>query len=213
MKTDFYVYLISRPDGRPCYVGKGRGNRFRYHENHTHNKHLASIYKNAAAAGLKMGISFLHADLSSDEAFRLEANEIAKIGRLSNGGPLVNMSDGGDGSSGWKATPQTKARMSLAQKGNKHALGLVRSDETRAKMSLAQSTRPRTKGHTHSPETKAKISAAQKGRTLSPEMKKRISETLLGVPLTKEHKTNIGNAQRGKTKPRKAKHQILTQCL
>ena len=73
-------------------------------------------------------------------------------------------------------SPETRARMSEAQKGKKH------SPETRAKISEAR------KGKKHSPESRAKISEAKKGERNPNYGKKHSSET----------RAKISEAQKGK---------------
>ena len=74
----FYVYLISRHDGTPCYVGKGKGNRWRLHAKKSHNKHLAQSYE---SAGGELPIRKIVDFVSELEAFELEKFLIAEIGR------------------------------------------------------------------------------------------------------------------------------------
>ncbi|MBU9147563.1 hypothetical protein KTD26_34560, partial [Burkholderia multivorans] len=77
---------------------------------------------------------------------------IAAIGRERNGGPLVNLTDGGEGQVGWIPSELTRARIRAANTGRKV------SDETRAKMSAAR------KGKKKSPEHAAKIGQSRKGK-------------------------------------------------
>lgn len=71
-------------------------------------------------------------------------------------------------------TPETKAKLSAANKGKKH------SPESRAKMSAAR------KGFALSPEHVAKLSAANKGKKASPETRAKLSEI---------HKLRLGNPE------------------
>lgn len=119
-RSDFYVYAIFRQNGEPCYVGKGRGGRWKDHVRRSCNRHLASIY--AKACG-DLPIVKVREGLTDAEAMETEVALIAAIGR-GNIGPLVNQTDGGDGAS-----------------------GAIRSDETRAKMSVALSRHKKTAEH------------------------------------------------------------------
>ncbi len=60
----------------------------------------------------------------------------------------------------WKLSPETRARMSIAQRGNKKSLGLKQSAESRRKRSLA------LKGRVFSEEHRARIAAAKRGKKL-----------------------------------------------
>ncbi len=142
-----YVYVIFRPDGTPCYVGKGKGNRWAMHAlgyPTTTNRHLSAIY---AQAGGDLPVVKVREDLSDSEAIKIEIALIAAIGREAHGGPLVNFTDGGDGVTGWKQSEETKRRRSEKMKGNHLRVGYE----------------PWMKGKTHSPEIRAQISAKKKG--------------------------------------------------
>ncbi len=87
----FYVYVLFRPNGTPCYVGKGKDDRW-LRMRRRHNKHLSGIIK---AAGGEIPSVKVRDGLSEHEAFDIEIALIAAIGREANGGPLVNLTDGG----------------------------------------------------------------------------------------------------------------------
>ena len=70
---------------------------------------------------------------------------------------------------------ETRAKLSLALKGNKNCLGQRPNAETRAKMSASRRGQKHTLGHRHSPETRAKMSAAHRARP----------------PFTEEHRENL----------------------
>lgn len=59
----------------------------------------------------------------------------------------LNLTDGGDGSAGYKHTPETLAKLSAAKKGKKYTLGMKYSTETRAKMSAAKKGIPSPNAH------------------------------------------------------------------
>lgn len=61
------------------------------------------------------------------------------------------------------ASPETRAKMSAAGKGNKKALGSRHSPEVRAKKSAAMMGNQNMLGYKHTPEARAKITAALKG--------------------------------------------------
>ena len=92
----FYVYIAFRLDGSPCYVGKGKGKRYLSHLRRSHNPWLRRI---VAKAGGAIPIVVIRSGLSEPEAFEIEVALIRAIGRKGSG-PLVNMTDGGEGVAG-----------------------------------------------------------------------------------------------------------------
>jgi hypothetical protein len=102
----FYVYVAFRPwDGSPCYVGKGKGNRWRRHFRTSPNRNLANIIKKA---GGTIPTVVIRRGLFEEEAFEIERAFIKAIGRKAHGGPLVNLTDGGDGPSGARHSDEVK---------------------------------------------------------------------------------------------------------
>jgi hypothetical protein len=81
----------------PCYVGKGKGDRWTRHESRKihDNSHLRSIVNQAREAGKELPKIKFAEGLTEQEAFDLEKLLIAVIGREHLGGPLVNLTDGG----------------------------------------------------------------------------------------------------------------------
>lgn len=150
----FYVYLLFRLDGRPCYVGKGKGMRWRHHGKYGRNRHLLNIIKAARAEGRELHRVKVRENMSEPEAFLLERELIAFYGREDiDTGILVNLTDGGDGVAGYKATSETRAKLVL-----KRRLRPPMSQDTRAKISASSTGRKKT------PEQRASLSAAQKGK-------------------------------------------------
>jgi hypothetical protein len=103
---DFYAYLWLREDYTPYYAGKGKGDRGFSKENHKLNppedKSLIII--------LPM--------ISEEEALEYERRMIAFWGRKDLGtGCLRNFTDGGDGMSGYKVSPETLLKKSFSMKG------------------------------------------------------------------------------------------------
>ena len=103
----FYTYAYLREDRTPYYIGKGNGRR---------------IYENkgrpCGKPNDKSRIIFLKQNLTEEEAFRHEIYMIAVFGRKDLGiGILHNKTDGGEGTSGWVASEETKRKQSRAMKG------------------------------------------------------------------------------------------------
>ncbi|MEJ5079775.1 NUMOD3 domain-containing DNA-binding protein [Ochrobactrum sp. MYb379] len=173
---EYYTYLWRDAGGVPFYVGKGKGKRAW----HTYKRSVAfkEVYARGGCA-VEIVDWFIH----EAEAHAYEMVLIERYGRRDIGsGTLVNLTDGGDGSSGLSKV--VRAKIGAANRGNKYALGLVRSVETRARISkskLGQKTRL--------------------GASLSEDTRKKISESLRGRPLTEDHRIKLSAISRGKPKP------------
>jgi hypothetical protein len=191
----FYVYVFFRPwNGIPCYVGKGSGRRATRPSRRL-NPHLERIIEKAAGASLPVVI--VRAGITEAEAFETEIALIKAIGR-GHRGPLANLTDGGEGTSGWIAPPDFCAKVSVRLKGHKFNLGRKQSSEEIEKRRKAITGRKR------SPESKERMRIAQLGNkkgighTVSPEAKAATSVRFKGVPLTLEHCEKLRQAKLGK---------------
>lgn len=216
----FYVYIIFRLNGIPCYVGKScRKHRWLYHAKKSHNPHLQNIINKS---GGELPVIKTREGLPDSEACETEKALIAAIGRNINGGPLVNMTDGGDGLAGHRKSEETKAKLrtSLAKPevrkgmserslGNTIRRGSVASDETREKLRLShlghvQSAEHREKigaahkgtKHTFSAEGRARSFAANFGIKKSDAARAKMSASKIGRALTQDHKDKIGAASK-----------------
>lgn len=196
-RRDFYVYAIFRPGGDVCYIGKGHGGRWQQHVKRSCNRRLSRIY---AKAGGDLPVIKVREGLTEKEAFETEGQLIAAIGRADLGsGPLVNLTDGGEGTVGWIAPEDVRAKMSMARRGKKltgqnllnvRACLIARNanEEHRARISAGLI------GRKKSPEHVAKISAAQRGKKKwSPEARAEMSVTRRGrkCPWSPETRTKM----------------------
>jgi len=182
MLTEYYVYMYLREDGTPYYVGKGKKNR-------------AYTTRKRVNVPSKDRIVFPYTNLTEEDAFKYEKDLIAKYGRKDIGtGILRNLTDGGDGASGYIQTPEAKEKLRLVHIGKKKSpesmektrlanLGKKRSPEIIEKMRLANL------GRKHTPETKEKMRLSKLGKKRSPESieKTRLANTgRKHTPETKE---------------------------
>jgi hypothetical protein len=114
----YYVYLHIKEDtGEPFYVGKGCGKR-------CYDKNQRSDWWKRTAVLHGFDVIFLEEGLQEDTSLIMEKYWISRIGRKDlQLGPLVNMTDGGDGVSGgsWKLTNEQRANIGRASKGRKHS--------------------------------------------------------------------------------------------
>ena len=128
----FYTYAYLREDRTPYYIGKGSGYRI------THPT------RNIPKPPTKDRIIFLKKNLNEEEAFKHEIYMIAIFGRRNNGtGILRNLTDGGEGNSGYVPTKETRNKISISNKGkiawNK---GIPRTEETKQKQSESMKGKP-----------------------------------------------------------------------
>jgi hypothetical protein len=151
-----YVYLLFRLDGTPLYLGKGKGNRWLMHfrQGIKHpNHHLRRIIVAAQAQGKELPVIKIRENLTDAQALELERIFIAAIGREANGGPLVNLTDGGDGPSGYRFTPEQRAAHGAKRKNRKL------TPEWRAAISVSMKNNPKVIANA------PKAGAASKGKT------------------------------------------------
>ena len=187
----FYTYAYLREDKTPYYIGKGTGDRI-YSTNRRNNPPKD-----------KSRIIFLKQNLTEEEAFRHEIYMIAVFGRKDLGtGILHNLTDGGDGASGYVFSEETKRKQSEAHKGNTTWLGKTHSEETKRKMSDTR------KGKTHSEETKRKQSEAKKGKTFSEESKRKMSEAQKGKSLSEETRRKMSETRKGKIPSKETRRKL-----
>jgi hypothetical protein len=130
MDNSFYTYAYLRKDGTPYYIGKGKGYRA-FHKKKREIK-VPPVER----------ILFLKRNLTEEEAFKHEIYMIALYGRKDLGtGILRNVTDGGEGTSGWKATPEFREKRRQAMLGRKQTPESI--EKTRQKV-LGIKRRPET---------------------------------------------------------------------
>jgi hypothetical protein len=151
----FYTYLWLREDGTPYYVGKGKGDRAFISDGH--NIHRP-----------KTSDRIIVQDFESEEdAFEAEKFLISYYGRTDLGtGCLRNLTDGGEGTSGYKHSEEGLKRLCGKTPWNKGMKGKYKcarfSEETRKRMSESR------KGTHPTEETKKKISSTLRRLGLQP---------------------------------------------
>jgi hypothetical protein len=212
VKSNFYVYFLRRPDKedplvpglwQPFYVGKGHGKRVNSHRKEAENllkdsnSYNPNVIKNSIIHKLwNQDFDFIEevviANISEEDSFYYEMEAITAYGRIDLGtGCLANLTNGGEGSSGYLHTEEALEKMSIAQKirlknpednpfYNKHhdeetkqvmstlKLGIPLTEEHKQNL---RGPRPNSSGENHwaygktpSEETRRKQSVAMKGK-------------------------------------------------
>lgn len=136
-KPGYYEFTDFSLDFEPIYIGKGKGLRPTKHYTlyKSNNNRFYSKMKSIVDGGLKSEFILLKENLTESEAFECEKNLIKLIGRIENGGTLTNLTDGGEGQSGFKFSEETKKKMSDIRLGKK--IGPM-SDEVKLKISISK---------------------------------------------------------------------------
>lgn len=153
--ADFYVYVHRRSDsGMPFYVGKGKGARANV------TQHRNAYWRNVASKAGGWRAEIVLGNIEEEMAHLAEMELISKYRAM--GIPLTNLTDGGEGMSGYKPSAETLAKRAEKQRGQRRPTvsaklkGRPKSHEHRAKLSEAR------KGIPLSAEVRANMSAAQR---------------------------------------------------
>jgi hypothetical protein len=207
-RSDFYVYLHRRAtDGRVFYVGKGTGPRAWVWQNR--NPYWSNTKKKH---GLEVEIALC--DLTEGQAFFHEMRLIEELRSL--GEPITNLTDGGEGMSGYVYTEEHRAKISESQKCRVRSeeeiekwrnsrSGYTHSQETRKKISSSLSGSLRG---TVAQEVRDKISASNTGKTHSAETRAKISAAKSGIPRCKDATARAAISNTGKKRSEETKRKI-----
>lgn len=161
MENVFYVYLHRRKtDNKVFYVGKGKGNRYS-------SRHGRSEWWKRTVDKHGFEAEIVFDNLSEEESFECEKNTILEFRYF--GHPLVNMTDGGEGSSGCKQSADTLAKRSSKLRGKKRT-----------------------------PEQCKKISDSLKGRKLSPSVIEGMVKRRTGSKRSLESIQKAADSNKGK---------------
>ena len=171
----YYVYEHWRLDRDECfYVGKGRGGRA--YSIKDRNRHHKAIVTKLNRTGSAFEVRMVAIGLSEEEAFALERDRI-KFWREANV-DLTNLTDGGEGISGFRHTEETRKTLSEKNKGKPAAFkGRKHSEKTKAILSALGKKRGAPKLND---EQKAKVAVWHRGKKRSQETCRKIAEKAKG---------------------------------
>ena len=226
---DYYVYawLDTRKKGKfkyrginhtfdhePYYIGKGRDRRCRHHLYSNRNlKKYNRSKKILEETGFDPKIVILKSGMSSDEAFSFEKKVIKAIGREINEGSLTNLTDGGDGGSGYKHTEKHKRKISKILKGRKHSWGdkISKSLTGKAKTESHKNNLWKTRDRVMPEKVRTKIKKTMKSRVKNGEVfteshRKKISKSVSG---SKHPMYGLSHKQETKNKMSETRKKIM----
>lgn len=206
----FYVYKITNLVNGKLYIGKTNNINNRWNS-HCSEANLCRKRYPLYLAMKKYGVENFKIEMletleNEEKCFQRETYwiEFFKTNIVKYGHDFgYNLSDGGEGPSGHKDTPEQKKRKSIRQTGNNNNFyGKTHSKESRKRISDAR------KGKSISDDAKKKISEKLRGKPKSEETKKRMSDAFTGRRYTQKQRENMGKSKRGKPnyKKRGSKH-------
>jgi NUMOD3 motif len=143
LPKDFYVYEHRKATtGEVFYIGKGKNGRAWIATNR--KRHWLNIAKKHGVV-----VRIIKDGLQEWFAHELERDLIALHGRMDCGlGPLVNVTDGGEGSSGVIVSDETRRKMSEAFSGTKHPMyGKPMPQSVKDKIAASRNGKPLTEAH------------------------------------------------------------------
>ena len=193
-----FVYRHIRLDnGNPFYIGIGKS------ESRAYSTKGRSKFWQRIVDKFGYEVEILFHDLDYEQAKLKEQEFISLYGRTNTcNGLLCNLTDGGEGSLGYKPTEEALLKISNASKGRiksseqiekwKKNMDFSKSDETKEKIRQSLLNKP------HTEERKANQSKAHLGKKLSDETKLKLSNYWKGKkkqPVSEETKKKMSEAR------------------
>ena len=192
-----YVYLAENTATGKRYVGKTDASLKARIKEHIKRARLGSkIYFHSAIRKYGPAVFVWSILFESDQSNELSIKEKELIITYASKVPLgYNLTDGGDGTSGYTVSAETRKKLSLAQTGKRH------SAVSREKMSMASRGKPKSENHLkvmHSEEYRQKLRTKAIGRGHSAETKEKIGDLSRGRKHSEETKRKISQANKGR---------------
>ena len=198
------IYRILNKVNGKSYIGQtvydSPNRRWNTHKsNYTKLKHNEYLYRSMRKHGIDNFEFSILCSCSKDELSNLEVTYIKEFNTFGNFG--YNMTSGGEGTRDYKASEETKRKISIAGKGR------IPTEETRKKLSLANM------GHKCTEETREKLRRASTGvvkkpvtieklkvilsqRIIKDSTREKLRNNMLGKPKSPEHIANVKKAKR-----------------
>lgn len=177
-RQDFLVYAHIRPDTNTVfYIGKGTEKRSRQTSNRN------QYWKRVVAKNSGFKTQIIAANLTEREALNFEVLVIK--GLKEQNVKLCNLTEGGDGVSGYRHTPEVCEAQRQRMLGKALTKSKKLSDETKHKLRMAKLGKKLSYEHAEN------VAASKRGRKYSEAYCKAISESLKGRKLSQEHKTKL----------------------
>jgi hypothetical protein len=180
----FYVYQLSSLSYGVFYIGKGKGNRMYRHSeiargnsiNRKTNIHLYNRILKIIQSDEKLVYKKIFTSENEEECLKVEIQYIKEYGTFHKvkgikRGPLLNLTLGGEGTSGYTLSEETKEKMSKAKKGKSLPKW---SDESKEKLSKTNMGKKGFwEGKNLSEKTKENMSKSHLGKNKGPISEKR----------------------------------------
>jgi group I intron endonuclease len=212
------IYCIENLINGKQYIGKSEDLNVRINHIHKTCKYLYRAIKKYGKENFKKYI-IEYCDIE-----HLSERERYYIKKWKTKAPNgYNLTDGGEGTSGYKFTKEQKRTLSIAKMGiiqseetkkknSESHKGIFPSEESKKKMSIAQKGRivseeariniGKTKignknmlGKHHSEKSKKQMSDKRTGIPMEDKVKQKISDTMKGVPKSEETKENMSKSR------------------
>ena len=121
----FYVYELFNPiKKQPFYIGKGKNDRYKHHfTKKSNNKHKENTIRKIISSGEKVIVKIIFRSNNELDALNKESELILDYGRVDNNtGILTNLTNGGEGKSGYIMSESSKINRSNNSKGDKNSM-------------------------------------------------------------------------------------------
>lgn len=147
-KPGLFLFDDIRFDCEPIYIGKGKPSRPKNHLTiyKRKNTRFYSKIQSIIESRLIPDYVILKSNLTEEKSFEYEKYFIKLIGRIENNGTLTNLSDGGEGQSGFKFSSASKLNRSQKTKGELNPMfGKTHSIDSLKKISNSKIGKPSNK--------------------------------------------------------------------